>query len=35
MIATILTTVGPTVFASLWVIAMLPMAAVSFGIIDD
>ena len=35
MLATILTTVGPTVLAGLWVLAMLPMAAVSFGIIDD
>jgi hypothetical protein len=34
MLATILTTVGPALFASLWIVSGVAMGAVSFGFID-
>jgi len=34
MTATILTTIGPSVFASLWIVSGLFMGSVAFGIVD-
>ena len=34
MIATVLTSIGPTVFASLWIVSGLCMGSVAFGIVD-